>query len=99
MLIAACYGGSMGIYPAMTADTFGIKNQGVNYGIMFIAFALGGYLGPVLATPLKAATGSYVLPLIIVAVMGVVALLLMLVLTGIKKRGEKKALDGESEEA
>lgn len=94
MLIAACYGGSMGVYPAMTADTFGIKNNGVNYGIMFIAFALGGYIGPILATSLKAATNSYVLPLQIVAVMGVVALLLMLVLNTIKKNLEKKALNG-----
>lgn len=91
MLIAACYGGSMGVYPAMTADFFGMKNNGVNYGIMFIGFALGGYIGPVLATSLKASTGAYTVPLQVVGILGGVAFIVMVLLTIIKKNAEKKA--------
>lgn len=82
MLIAACYGGSMGIYPALTADNFGPKNNGINYGIMFIGFALGGFVGPMFFTRLmEASGGSFSMPLMVVAVLGIVALVLIFILT------------------
>ena len=89
MLIAMCYGGSMGVYPALTADAFGIKYNGVNYGIMFIGFALGGYIGPILANSLYDNTGSYSVPLMAVGAMGVVALIILFVLTAMKKRAQR----------
>ena len=89
MLIAMCYGGSMGVYPALTADAFGIKYNGVNYGIMFIGFALGGYIGPILANSLYDNTGSYSVPLMAVGAMGVVALIILFVLTAMKKQAQR----------
>lgn len=89
MLIAMCYGGSMGVYPALTADAFGPKHNGVNYGIMFIGFALGGYIGPILANNLYDSTGSYSTPLFAVGIMAVAALVLLLILSKIQKRGNK----------
>ena len=86
MLIAMCYGGSMGVYPALTADAFGLKYNGVNYGIMFIGFALGGYIGPILANNLFDSTGSYATPLMAVGIMGAGALVLLFVLNRIHKR-------------
>jgi MFS family permease len=85
MLIAACYGGSMGIYPAMTADNFGPKNNGINYGVMFFGFAAGGFLGPVFFTKLmEASGGSFKMPLTVVAVLGILALILIAALTKLK---------------
>lgn len=89
MLIAMCYGGSMGVYPALTADAFGIKYNGVNYGIMFIGFALGGYIGPILANSLYDSTGSYGVPLMAVGAMGVVALVILFLLSAINKRAQR----------
>ena len=81
MLIAACYGGSMGVYPALTADNFGPKNNGINYGIMFIGFALGGYVGPKFFTSLmEQSGGSYAMPLTIVGAFGIVAIVLIFLL-------------------
>lgn len=81
MMIAACYGGSMGVYPALTADNFGPKNNGINYGIMFIGFALGGYVGPKFFTSLmEQSGGSYAMPLTIVGVFGIVAIVLIFLL-------------------
>lgn len=88
-LIAMCYGGTMGVYPALTADAFGIKHNGVNYGIMFIGFALGGYIGPILANNLFDSTGSYSVPLMAVGIMGVAALVIVLILRGINKPASK----------
>lgn len=86
MLLSSCYGGSMGVFPALTADSFGVKNNGVNYGIIFIGFAFGGYIGPILATALKASTGSYSTPMRIVAVMGCAAFALTALLSAMKRR-------------
>lgn len=91
MLLSTCYGGTMGVFPAMTADSFGMKNNGVNYGIIFIGFALGGYIGPILATSLKASTGSYAMPLRIVSLMGCAALVLVVILTAVKRRDVRRA--------
>ena len=84
-LIAMCYGGTMGVYPALTADAFGMKNNGVNYGIMFIGFALGGYIGPILANNLFDSTGSYQMPLMAVGIMGAAAIVLLFVLKAVNK--------------
>ena len=36
----------MGIYPGFTNERFGAKYSGVNYGIMFIGFAVSGFCAP-----------------------------------------------------
>ena len=46
-VIAFCYGGSSGIYPVITADYFGIKNVGSNYGAVMVGFALSALLFPI----------------------------------------------------
>lgn len=45
-LIGFCFGGFLALYPAITADFFGTKNVGVNYGILFTAYGAGGLFGP-----------------------------------------------------
>jgi len=52
MLTGFCFGGFLALYPAMTADYFGIKNIGANYGLMFTAYGAGGLVGPWLAPKL-----------------------------------------------
>jgi OFA family oxalate/formate antiporter-like MFS transporter len=47
--IGFCFGGFLALYPAVTADFFGTRNVGANYGWMFSAFGAGGLLGPWLA--------------------------------------------------
>lgn len=48
-IIGLCFGGFLSLYPALTADYFGTKHIGVNYGWMFTAFGAGGIFGPFLA--------------------------------------------------
>lgn len=54
-LIGMCFGGYLALYPAATADFFGTKHYGVNYGWMFTAYGVGGLLGPWLAAKLMKA--------------------------------------------
>lgn len=57
-VIALMFGSIMGIYPAFTAQQFGRKYSSVNYGIMFIGFALAGIFGPMIMSSMYTATGS-----------------------------------------
>ena len=58
-IMGFCFGSFMGIYPGFTADQFGAKNNGVNYGIMFIGFALAGFFGPTVVGKIVNTYGSY----------------------------------------
>ncbi|MBN1439750.1 MAG: OFA family MFS transporter [Anaerolineales bacterium] len=51
-VVGLCFGGYLALYPAMTADFFGTKNIGANYGWMFTAYGAGGIAGPYLAAAL-----------------------------------------------
>ena len=58
-LIGFNYGGSFALFPAITADYFGNKNVGSNYGWMFTAYGVAGLAGPLLAGHFKdAAQGA-----------------------------------------
>jgi MFS family permease len=58
-LIGFNYGGSFALFPAITADYFGNKNVGSNYGWMFTAYGVAGLAGPLLAGYFKdAAQGT-----------------------------------------
>jgi MFS family permease len=58
-LIGVSFGSFMGVFPGFTADQFGGKNNSVNYGIMFIAFALAGVVGPMMLRSIYANSGAY----------------------------------------
>lgn len=58
-IVGVSYGAFMGVYPGFTADQFGPKNNSVNYGIMFIGFAIAGYFGPQIMGKTFAKTGAY----------------------------------------
>lgn len=45
-LVAFSYGGYLALMPAMTADLFGAKFVGANYGLVFSAWGLCGFLVP-----------------------------------------------------
>jgi MFS transporter, OFA family, oxalate/formate antiporter len=48
MLIGFNFGGNFALFPTITADTFGTKFVGQNYGWVFLAYAVGGIFGPVM---------------------------------------------------
>jgi len=69
-----CYGGSFSVFPAATADLYGMKNFGANYGVIFTAFGVGGILGPLSAAAVVDATKSYTLAYFISCALLVIAL-------------------------
>ncbi len=57
--VAFCFGGMLSVFPAATADSFGVRNLGVNYGLVFTAWGFGGVLGPLLGGLVRDWTGSF----------------------------------------
>ncbi|MCK7536763.1 MAG: MFS transporter [Marinilabiliales bacterium] len=49
----------LSLFPATAADYWGTKNLGLNYGILFTAWGVGGVFGPNLAGMIADATGAY----------------------------------------
>jgi MFS transporter, OFA family, oxalate/formate antiporter len=57
-VVGLCFGGFLALYPAVTADFYGTKHYGVNYGWMFSAYGAGGIAGPFLAAWLMKKAGD-----------------------------------------
>jgi MFS transporter, OFA family, oxalate/formate antiporter len=58
-LIGANYGANLSLFPSITKDLWGLKNFGVNYGIVFTAWGVGGFVLSRLQQMLKASSGSF----------------------------------------
>jgi MFS family permease len=58
-LVGFSYGACLSLFPATTADQWGTKNMGLNYGVLFTAWGVGGVVGPMLAGRIADTTGSY----------------------------------------
>jgi OFA family oxalate/formate antiporter-like MFS transporter len=68
-----CYGALFSVFPVATAESYGIKNLGVNYGLVFTAWGLGGVIGPLLAASILDSTGSYNASYIVSAALLIIA--------------------------
>jgi len=82
LLIGACYGGYLGIFPSICADNFGGRNMAVNYALLFSAFAVAAICGPSAGAFIQKSTGSYDKAFIVagaVASLGFVVSLIMAV--------------------
>ena len=83
-VIAFCYGGYSGIYPVLTADYFGIKNVGSNYGAVMVGFAISALTFPMAVGLI----GNQTLRFAVLAAMAGVAAALVLLLAMAKKKKE-----------
>lgn len=74
--IGFCYGANLSLFPSTTAEYFGTKNLGVNYGLVFTAWGVGGVFGSLTAGTIVDSTGSYALAYAIAAGLCIAAALL-----------------------
>jgi OFA family oxalate/formate antiporter-like MFS transporter len=64
LAVGACwvgfnFGGNFALFPLLTAEFFGTKNLGANYGAVFTSYGIGGIAGPMLAGGVYDAMGTY----------------------------------------
>jgi OFA family oxalate/formate antiporter-like MFS transporter len=95
LIVGACiigfnFGGNFALFPAATADFFGNKNVGINYGWVFLAYGVAGIAGPQVAGYFKDAAkggdvGAWWMPFVIAACSCFVAAIIGLMLRAPKK--------------
>ena len=54
-----CYGTQLSVFASTTADFYGTKNLGMNYGVLFTAWGAAGILGPMIGARVYDAFGDY----------------------------------------
>ena len=54
-----CYGTQLSVFASTTADFYGTRYLGMNYGALFTAWGVAGIVGPFIAARGTQATGSY----------------------------------------
>lgn len=58
-LIGFNYGANLSLFPSYTKDLWGLKSFGMNYGILFTAWGVGGFVLPRVQQMLQARSGSF----------------------------------------
>jgi nitrate/nitrite transporter NarK len=53
------YGTNLSLFPSFTKDFWGLKNFGINYGIVFTAWGVGGFVMSRVSQMLKASSGNF----------------------------------------
>jgi len=66
-----CFGGNFSLFPTATADLFGSKNLGPNYGIVFTAYGVAGFIGAVGVNLFVTIFGGYLILFIVMGLMSV----------------------------
>jgi OFA family oxalate/formate antiporter-like MFS transporter len=69
-----CFGTQLSVFASTSADFFGTKHLGLNYGLLFTAYGVAGLLGPIIAAGIFEAFGDYRFAFFIAAGLAVVAL-------------------------
>jgi OFA family oxalate/formate antiporter-like MFS transporter len=84
-LVGFCFGGNFALFPSITADCYGTKNVGSNYGVLFTSYGVAGIIGALAAGLIVDYTGSYVLAFFITGILAIVAVLLAILLYRLQK--------------
>jgi OFA family oxalate/formate antiporter-like MFS transporter len=89
-LVGFNFGGNFALFPSATADLFGAKNLGVNYGWVFTSYGIAGVVGIAAGNYAKVLTGSYAAAFTLASVLCLLSAGLALVLQIMKKRSLQK---------
>ncbi|HEV8346207.1 MAG TPA: OFA family MFS transporter [Vicinamibacterales bacterium] len=73
-IVYYCYGTQLSVYASTSADFYGTKNVGFNYGLLLLAWGVASILGPFLGGRVFVATGEYRFAFYTAAAVSVVAL-------------------------
>ncbi len=81
-----CYGSAFSIFPATIGDYYGSKNFGINYGLMFTGWALGGIVGPMTAAAIFDSTNKYNLAYIIALLLLIISIFLTFTFKEVRRK-------------
>lgn len=78
-IVGFSYGGYLALMPSITADYFGTKSLGHNYGYLFTAWGVAGVGGPFMIDAIKTATGAYTNAMYAISVAAVAGIVLVFI--------------------
>lgn len=87
------FGGNFALFPSATADYFGTKHLGINYGWIFTAYGIAGILGPVVGGVLFDSTGQYLIPFVFAGTLCFIAAATSVVVWSLGKSHLKEIAD------
>lgn len=93
MLIGFNFGGNFALFPTMTADTFGTETVGQNYPYVFLAYGVGGIVGPILGGMLGD-MGNFPVAFTITGVACIVAAAMIYKVSPMRARQSNPSVDG-----
>lgn len=105
MLLGFNYGSCLSVFPSAVKDNFGLKNFGVNYGLVFTAWGVGGFVFPFVSGKFfemakeATGTGNYDQAYLMAAALLVLASILTFITRGIEKRYKAATVLSASSEA
>jgi len=76
------YGTNLSLFPSFTKDLWGLKNFGTNYGIVFTAWGVGGFVMGRLSQMLHAGSGSYTSSFMTAGILLIIGMALTFLLKG-----------------
>ncbi|MBT3603115.1 MAG: OFA family MFS transporter [Candidatus Latescibacteria bacterium] len=79
------FGGNFALFPSATADYFGTKNLGMNYGWIFTAYGVAGILGPVVGGVLFDMTKQYMMAFVFAGILCFIAAACSIVVWGLAR--------------
>ena len=83
--LGLCFGGVMGVFPALVMKSFGPRFQGINYGIVFSAYAAMAYFAPSFAAKIGAAhDGDFTRAFVIAIGLALAGLVVAFVFNGVQ---------------
>ncbi|WGV97971.1 OFA family MFS transporter [Vibrio sp. YMD68] len=84
-IAAVGYGTLLAVFPSLTAEYYGLKNYGTNYGVLYTAWGIGGALGVAVVGYSMSHNGGYSLAYTISAAMMAVCVVLAFVTKPVKE--------------
>ncbi len=58
-LVGANYGANLCLFPSAVKDYYGLKNFGINYGLVFTSWGIGGFVLAIVASLIRKETNSF----------------------------------------
>ena len=91
------YGANLSLFPSLTKDQWGMSHFGINYGIVFTAWGVGGFVMGRLSQMLQSTTGEYTYSFLTATALLVVGAFLTFTLEGKRVKEESPFSEEEAE--
>jgi OFA family oxalate/formate antiporter-like MFS transporter len=86
------YGSNLALFPAITKDLWGIKHFGMNYGILFTAWGIGGFVMSRTSEMIQVETGSFSISFIAAGILLIVGAVLTFFLASHPKKQMRREI-------